>query len=63
MFTSVIFEAVSIKRPLAGPPFRLGDAWQAQPAPRLGEHTSEVLGELGYSADEQIALFRAGVTA
>jgi CoA:oxalate CoA-transferase len=48
---------------LAGPPFRLGDAWQAQPAPRLGEHTSEVLGELGYSADEQIALFRAGVTA
>jgi crotonobetainyl-CoA:carnitine CoA-transferase CaiB-like acyl-CoA transferase len=51
---------------LAGAPFRLGgvegDAWRALPAPRLGEHNAELLDELGYSADEQIALFRAGVT-
>jgi crotonobetainyl-CoA:carnitine CoA-transferase CaiB-like acyl-CoA transferase len=51
---------------LPGAPFRIADAatpaWQARPAPRLGEHTGEVLDELGYSRDEQIALFRAGVT-
>ena len=51
---------------LAGAPFRLGgvegDAWRALPAPRLGEHSAELLDELGYSRDEQIALFRAGVT-
>ncbi len=51
---------------LAGAPFRLGgiegDSWRALPAPRLGEHNAELLDELGYSRDEQIALFRAGVT-
>ena len=51
---------------LAGAPFRLGgvegDAFRALPAPRLGEHTPEILDALGYSRDEQIALFRAGVT-
>ena len=51
---------------LAGAPFRLGgvegDAWRALPAPRLGEHNAELLDELGYSRDEQIAHFRAGVT-
>ncbi len=51
---------------LAGAPFRLGgiegDAFRALPAPRLGEHNAEILDELGYSRDEQIALFRAGVT-
>jgi crotonobetainyl-CoA:carnitine CoA-transferase CaiB-like acyl-CoA transferase len=51
---------------LPGPPFRVreegNDAWCARPAPRLGEHTSEVLDAAGYTRDEQIALFRAGVT-
>ncbi len=51
---------------IAGAPFRLdgvtGDAWRARPSPTLGEHGPEILGEHGYSADEQIALFRAGVT-
>ncbi len=52
---------------LHGPPFRMhdqsgGPAWQLRAAPMLGEHTSELLTEAGYSADEQIALFRAGVT-
>ncbi len=51
---------------LAGAPFRMdgvgSDAWQARPAPTLGEHGPEILTELGYTPDEQIALFRAGVT-
>ena len=48
---------------LAGPPFHLEGAWAAEPAPRLGEHTDEVLRGLGYSTTERLALFRAGVTA
>ncbi|MYH41640.1 MAG: hypothetical protein F4150_07790 [Chloroflexi bacterium] len=63
---------VSVEQPgvgahaLAGAPYRTGglasDAWQARPSPRLGEHTGEPLDELGYERDEQVALFRAGVT-
>ncbi len=47
---------------IAGPPFRLDGAWEARPAPSLGEHTVEVLDAAGYTRDEQQALFRAGVT-
>ena len=54
------------KMTLAGPPFRLGsmesEAWSTGPAPRLGEHGWQILHSLGYSDDEQQALFRAGVT-
>ncbi len=46
---------------LAGPPFRLDGAFQLRPAPRFGEHTVELLDAVGYSRDEQLALFRAGV--
>ena len=63
---------VSVEQPgvgthtLAGAPYRTGglasDAWRARPSPRFGEHTNELLDELGYGVDEAIALFRAGVT-
>ena len=35
----------------------------AMVAELLGEHPEKVLEALGYSRDEQIALFRAGVTS
>lgn len=47
---------------VAGPPFRLEHAWAVAPAPALGEHTTQVISELGFSVEEQLALFRAGVT-
>lgn len=49
---------------LPGAPYRLSATpWQAgRPAPRLGEHTAEVLLTLGVAANEQEALLRNGVT-
>lgn len=48
---------------LGGPPYRLqGEAWQAHPAPRLGADTDAILQELGYTTEERLALFRAGIT-
>lgn len=53
---------------VAGAPFRLGGVgseadrgWRARPAPCLGEHTEELLTELGYTTAERQALARAGV--
>jgi len=34
-----------------------------RPAPRLGEHTDEVLGEAGFSRDEIVTLRRTGAVA
>lgn len=49
---------------LPGAPYRLtGTPWQAgRPAPRLGEHTSQILETLGYEWQAQQVLLRAGVT-
>ena len=47
-----------------GRPFRLGATaalpWHRRPAPHLGEHTEEVLLELGYSRAEVVAMRAAG---
>lgn len=48
-----------------GAPFRLSASpWQlGRPAPRLGEHTAEVLSAIGYDAEQQAVLLRQGVIA
>jgi alpha-methylacyl-CoA racemase len=60
-------EAIRALHMLAGdgvlPPLRLSSGAPAgvRPAPRLGEHTSSLLGELGYSPTEIDHLRRAGI--
>ena len=46
-----------------GAPYRLTETpWRlSRPSPMLGEHTSQVLSELGFGIDAQSAFFKAGV--
>ncbi len=37
---------------LVASPFRTGEPLPARPAPKLGQHTEEILGELGFSPEE-----------
>jgi benzylsuccinate CoA-transferase BbsE subunit len=55
------FSRQSLKVP--GAPYRLTKTpWcLSRPSPMLGEHTAEVLSELGFGAGEQAAFFKAGV--
>ena len=48
-----------------GTPIKLSETPLApgRPAPRLGEHTDEILGDAGFGADEIAALRRAGAVA
>ena len=48
-----------------GTPIKLSDTPLApgRPAPRLGEHTDEILGDAGFGADEIAALRRTGAVA
>jgi crotonobetainyl-CoA:carnitine CoA-transferase CaiB-like acyl-CoA transferase len=50
---------------VVGPPVKLSEtpAQVSRPSPLFGQHTAEVLGELGYSTEEIDALAKAGVVA
>ena len=45
---------------LVASPFRTGEPLPARPAPKLGQHTRELLGELGYNDREIRDLKQAG---
>ncbi len=46
-----------------GPPFRMSETpLETGPAPLLGEHTQDVLLDLGYSAEEAVVLRERGIT-
>ena len=51
------------RSPAAPARFPGADADRRPPAPRLGEHTREVLAELGYGASEIEAMFADGAAA
>ena len=53
----------SYRSPAAPARFPGADATVRPPVPELGQHTREVLGELGYSADEVDVMFAAGAAA
>ncbi|MBT6096425.1 MAG: CoA transferase, partial [Rhodospirillaceae bacterium] len=42
-------------------PIKSGEPTPAKPAPTLGQHTDDLLGELGYDADKLASLRKAGV--
>ena len=46
---------------LVASPFRLGEALPARPAPTLGQHTEELLKDLGYRPGEISELKNEGV--
>jgi crotonobetainyl-CoA:carnitine CoA-transferase CaiB-like acyl-CoA transferase len=49
----------------AAPPIRLAsrEPWPEEPAPELGQHTDEVLAEIGYNDDEISRLRGLGVVS
>lgn len=54
-------EVAGVQQPAPAPRFDRTPAAVPQPAPRVGEHTAEVLREAGYGADDIAALLRSGV--